>query len=155
MSESPLINVRLEESRGVRRCLKCKVSIHPGVLNLSCIRIIECKFTPKGKAYKKEHYCLTCAEPILNVAIAEQRKVAIGMKEQYLYFKNTTPSGHSEVWQNRINRAWKKVKEYKNFLRVTKNWNLYFEQIFEQKTLREFLKNALPCQVPILKDRRR
>lgn len=64
-----IVNLKLEESRGVRKCWGCKVTMRPNVLTVALVRIIECRYSKTGTAGQKEHYCLNCAEEKVTEAI--------------------------------------------------------------------------------------
>lgn len=122
------IGMRLEESRGVRCCGKCRVSIHPGVLNLVHISLIwtqyALKYKSTGEAHLKKHYCLVCAKSFIEQGIVEARKNAF---EYNRILKGKKKGPEHKLKQ----RAWEKVKNYENYLRIVKNWNKYFEQIID------------------------
>ena len=121
------LNIRFEESRGVRRCRECKVSMHPGVLTFKCMRLIMCRFSKTGQAYEKQYYCLICAEKILNLAITLTRERALSLKS-----KNSN-NGARKL----ISRTCKDVKEYKKMLKFVQNWKRFFDQITD-KTRRSY-----------------
>lgn len=117
-----VVNLKLEESKGVRRCWGCKITIRPDVLTVALVRIIECKYSKTGAAGQKEHYCLNCAEGKITEAIAQKLKLYIDIKKSL-----------KKYLQIRKSIAWKDVKEYRNILRIVKNWNHFFAQIVDQE----------------------
>jgi len=138
MIEPRFINMRLEESRGVRRCGKCKASIHPGVLNLVHISLIwtpyALKYKHTGEAYQKKHYCLACAKPFVENGIIEARKKALEANKIFKIFKDKKNN------QNLKKMAWERVKTYKKYLRIVKNWNRYLDQIIDHDHRRNLNK---------------
>lgn len=117
-----IVNLRLEHSRGVRRCRKCKVSLHPEVLTLALGRVITCKFSRTGQAYQKEHYCLICAEDPIKEAIPLKREEALRWKNsKYRVSKKVTA------------KLWSTVKDYKKILKIVQNWKRFFAQIIDKE----------------------
>jgi hypothetical protein len=116
-----IINLKLEHSRGVRRCRKCKVSLHPGVLTLNLVRVITCKFSKTGQAYQKEYYCLICAEDFIKEIISSKR-------EEILRWKNNRYHAPKKIAMLQST-----FKDYKKTLKEVQNWKKYFAQITDQE----------------------
>ena len=127
-------NLKLEESRGVRRCWGCRVNMRPGVLTVALVRIIECKYSKTGAAGRKEYYCLNCADIVIEEATALKLQLYIDIKNSLKKYPQL---------KRRI--AWKDVKEYRNILRIVKNWKHYFAQVVDQE-----VRKYTPTHVAVL-----
>lgn len=69
--------VKLEKSKGVRKCKSCGADIFPEVLCVRLHRLVPCNFKTRlgktvfepGVVALKENYCVMCAGPIMEIIL--------------------------------------------------------------------------------------
>ena len=114
--------LRIENSRGVRKCKSCGLKIFKGIPNLTLNRLIETDFSKSGGALRKEYYCVICAESTVKEAIRkckEEKKRWIKGEKEGKYFVGRANSLDSDI------------EEHKKLLPKLKNWRKFLNQLMD------------------------
>lgn len=112
----------LEEAKSVRICVECRAKIYPKVLCLKVKYLDKCRFSKTEYAFKFSNFCLNCAEgPAEDVFSLKREKLKI------LNIRNT--NNNLKIL---IQTEYEKFLNYKKYLKIIRNWKIYFKAIIEK-----------------------